>query len=202
MCYIVLILTENNKMPLHPSPRQTQILEWLQTQTPLTIEELVLRLGVSLMTVHRDLDQLANMGLVRKYHGGVSLLEQEVVTANIEPLCRMCHIQISPRTAFTIHLVNGEQILACCPHCGLLMMVNLLDIASALAKDFLYGRSVNVFQAGFVFSSEVALCCEPSVLCFNALHEAEKFVQGFGGQAMTYRQAIAFLQAHHSGHEH
>ena len=37
-----------------------------------TVAELAELTGVSLMTVHRDIAELADRGILRKYHGGVS----------------------------------------------------------------------------------------------------------------------------------
>jgi DeoR/GlpR family transcriptional regulator of sugar metabolism len=44
-----------------------------------TITELATALGVSEMTVRRDIEQLATDGQVRKVHGGVTVLTQEVL---------------------------------------------------------------------------------------------------------------------------
>ncbi len=60
-----------------PNRRQAQIVAWLQENDTLTIKELVTRLNVSAMTVHRDLDKLAAEGLVQKVHGGVKLAPEE-----------------------------------------------------------------------------------------------------------------------------
>ncbi len=62
---------------LIPSGRQQQILTWLETEQRLTIKQLVDRFYVSGMTIHRDLDKLAEKGLVTKVHGGVELAVTE-----------------------------------------------------------------------------------------------------------------------------
>ena len=56
-----------------PTARRRQILELLDTRRMLTVQELVAELGVSAMTVHRDLDRLAADGYLTKTRGGATL---------------------------------------------------------------------------------------------------------------------------------
>ncbi|GAB3144831.1 DeoR/GlpR family DNA-binding transcription regulator [Amycolatopsis stemonae] len=49
-----------------------------------SIADLVELTGVSHMTVHRDVDELARRGLVRKYRGGVSAMPSTVFESNAE----------------------------------------------------------------------------------------------------------------------
>ncbi|WP_433872360.1 DeoR/GlpR family DNA-binding transcription regulator [Saccharopolyspora sp. CA-218241] len=61
--------------PKKQSPRllrQQKIIDHVVAQGFASAAELSALTGVSLMTVHRDLDDLATRGLLRKYHGGVS----------------------------------------------------------------------------------------------------------------------------------
>jgi DeoR family glycerol-3-phosphate regulon repressor len=55
------------------SARQERIVEILRTTPSITIIELAQRLAVSGETVRRDLQVLADDGIVQKFHGGVSL---------------------------------------------------------------------------------------------------------------------------------
>jgi DeoR/GlpR family transcriptional regulator of sugar metabolism len=52
--------------------RRRQLLKLVQNKKSIGLEELVERLGVSRMTVHRDLDLLAARRLLRKQRGGAS----------------------------------------------------------------------------------------------------------------------------------
>src|SRR5690625_741604 len=52
--------------------RQQTIADYVLAKGVATPNELTEVAGASLMTVHRDLDELARRGLLRKFHGGVS----------------------------------------------------------------------------------------------------------------------------------
>ena len=54
-------------------PRHSQIVDLVQTQGPQTIEALAERCGVTLQTVRRDVQRLADAGLLARFHGGVRL---------------------------------------------------------------------------------------------------------------------------------
>lgn len=183
-----------------PSERQQQIIAWLQTEKRLTIKQLVDRFNVSGMTVHRDLDRLAQEGKVIKVHGGAELVAQESGVGEGTAVCQLCGGHVMARTAFTVMRQDGEKLCACCPHCGILLMQQIEDIGSALTPDFLHGRRVNVYQAYFVVGSEVQVCCLPSTICFATQAEAGKFQRGFGGDVMNYIEAAAHLKDCHHGH--
>lgn len=55
------------------SPRQERIVDILRATPSISTAELAHRLAVSGETVRRDLQALADDGIVRKYHGGASL---------------------------------------------------------------------------------------------------------------------------------
>jgi DeoR family transcriptional regulator of aga operon len=56
-------------------PREDQILRELQRKGNLSLDELIADLGASAASVRRDLAQLESRGLVRRTHGGVTLVE-------------------------------------------------------------------------------------------------------------------------------
>ncbi len=172
--------------------RQNQIIELLTERGSVQVEDLVNLLGVSKMTVHRDLDALEAEGRLRKVHGGAALAD----TAQSNE-CSFCHGTIPPdsRSKVTMHMADGTHHHACCPHCGLLELPSLGNtVASVLVTDFLYGRVVNARSATYVVNPGLSICCAPTTLAFQAQSDAERFQQGFGGQVLNLTRAIDVLR--------
>ncbi|MCU0514696.1 MAG: DeoR family transcriptional regulator [Anaerolineae bacterium] len=180
-----------------PPARRRRILAWLQTETTLSIEVLVSRLGVSAMTIHRDLDQLAREGLVQKSYGRATLVEPRPEAPAGAEVCRVCGTPVTQRTGFWLQMATGPAWHACCPHCGL-MLFNAFQpqVAAAFTRDFLYARLVNAMKALYVVNSRVHLCCLPGLLCFASPDDAASFATGFGGDVLTFEEARAYLRDH------
>ncbi len=64
-----------------PNPRQAQLLEEVQARGSVTVEALADKLSVTLQTVRRDVQRMADAGLVARFHGGVRVLSS--TTENI-----------------------------------------------------------------------------------------------------------------------
>ncbi len=60
-------------LKMNLNPRHTQLLDEVRHQGPQTIEALAERFGVTLQTVRRDVQRLAEAGLLSRFHGGVRL---------------------------------------------------------------------------------------------------------------------------------
>lgn len=56
-----------------PNPRQLALLEEVRARGAVSVERLALRLDVTMQTVRRDVQRLADAGLLLRFHGGVSL---------------------------------------------------------------------------------------------------------------------------------
>jgi DeoR/GlpR family transcriptional regulator of sugar metabolism len=68
---------------LPPSERQGRIAEVVLGKGTVAAQELVGMFGVSLMTIHRDLDELERRGIVRKFRGGVTAQPSGVFESNV-----------------------------------------------------------------------------------------------------------------------
>lgn len=64
--------------------RQAAIMDHVMEAGFASAADLVELTGRSLMTVHRDIDDLATRGLIRKFHGGVSALPTSVFESSSE----------------------------------------------------------------------------------------------------------------------
>src|SRR5436309_15832674 len=64
-----------------PNPRQAELLDAVRAQGALSVEALAEKFGVTLQTVRRDVQRLAEAGLLARFHGGVRLAES--TTENI-----------------------------------------------------------------------------------------------------------------------
>jgi DeoR family glycerol-3-phosphate regulon repressor len=56
---------------MKPNPRQLTLLAEVQRQGSVTVEQLAEQLGVTLQTVRRDVQRMADDGLLARFHGGV-----------------------------------------------------------------------------------------------------------------------------------
>jgi DeoR family glycerol-3-phosphate regulon repressor len=56
---------------VNTNPRQLLLLEQVRERKSATVEQLAETLGVTLQTVRRDVQRLAEIGLLTRFHGGV-----------------------------------------------------------------------------------------------------------------------------------
>ena len=172
--------------------RRQYILDQLDQKGSVQIQELSQELGISTMTVHRDLDQLAADGHLQKVRGGA--VARQIARAE-EDECPTCHGPIHRRNPMILHLQNGTHRQTCCAHCGLMALASSpAEFNAALATDFLYGRTVNAQSATYIVSPRITVCCTPTILAFERRADADSFQQGFGGQLMSMKSAIEFLR--------
>jgi DeoR family glycerol-3-phosphate regulon repressor len=56
---------------VNSNPRQLKLLNTVRTRGSVTVEQLAEMLDVTLQTVRRDVQRLADEGLLTRFHGGV-----------------------------------------------------------------------------------------------------------------------------------
>ncbi|MBI3170777.1 MAG: DeoR family transcriptional regulator [Chloroflexi bacterium] len=178
-------------MPVSSINREKQILEYLRNNGNASIQQLAEAFGVSNMTIHRDLNRLAENGRVQKKHGGAILVSS--VSDERDSTCAMCSKPVSQRTVFIVKFENGEEKRTCCAHCGLMLQSRTHNIWQTLTTDYLYGHMISAGQAYYLTGSDVNICCVPSVLAFSSKQDAEKFQKGFGGQVLSMNDTVHYL---------
>lgn len=172
--------------------REQKILEYLHKWGSASIQELADEFGVSKMTIHRDLNKLMETGKVHKKHGGVTL-PAAGIRIQEQYVCAMCGKPVVQRIVFIVMLENGEEVRACCAHCGLMMQSRAQGVWQSLTADYLHGHMISAGQAFYLVGSEVSVCCVPSVLAFGSKAEAEKFQKGFGGRLLGMGETIQHM---------
>src|SRR5690625_6078644 len=91
-----------------PVERLHRIKELIQKKKNLKISDLSKELGVSEMTIHRDLKPLVEEGLVTKTFGGVSLNETEQTKLTQQEECVLCQSRPNERFSYRIFLANNK----------------------------------------------------------------------------------------------
>lgn len=173
-----------------PIERLECIKDLIQKNGNLKISELSKQLGVSEMTIHRDLKPLIEDGMVFKTFGGISLASPTTrVTA--KDACVFCYRPIDNRQAYRLILQDNTTEIACCAHCGLLRHRQLHDkVLQAICHDFFRQTTISAFAAWYVMNTSAHIgCCQPQVITFAWWEQADKFVRGFGGDVYSFQQA-------------
>lgn len=77
-------MSESASPRLSRTVRQRKIIDFLSGVASATPAELADLTQVSLMTIHRDIEDLAHRGILRRFHGGVSVLPTSVFESSSE----------------------------------------------------------------------------------------------------------------------
>lgn len=176
-----------------PIDRRKQILTWLDEVKSLRVAEISERLMVSEMTVYRDIAVLVKDGTVLKTSNGISLVEN---TPDVPQGCAYCTKAIHNRLSVQFILNNQEIEQTCCMHCGLLRYNEIeTKVSQVICRDFLKDTTLSAKRAFFLMESQVHMnCCQPEILTFASSEQAQQFQKGFGGQIMTFQEALIAIE--------
>lgn len=175
-----------------PIERRQRIKQLLQARESIKISELSEQLGVSEMTVHRDVKQLVAEGAVMKTFGGITRVHTVTNGQAVLEHCVTCSRTINERLAYRLILPGNVIENACCAHCGLLRHRQLDEhVIQAICYDFFMQTTTSAPSAWYVLNTSLHIgCCEPQVLTFADRTHAEKFVTGFGGEVYSFAEAM------------
>lgn len=116
------------------NPRQTEILQALKLQRDQSIEALAQRHGVSVQTVRRDVQRLADEGLLERFHGGVRLL-----TSTTENLAYRQRQAMRAEAKAAI----GREVARHVPH-GCSLFMNIGTTVEAVARALMHHQGLRV----------------------------------------------------------
>ncbi|MDF3836329.1 DeoR/GlpR family DNA-binding transcription regulator [Cupriavidus basilensis] len=130
------------------NPRQTALLEEVRTQGFASIDELARKFGVTLQTVRRDVNLLAENGMLARFHGGVrvegstveNIAYRQRQVLNAEGKARIARAVASAVPEGCSLILNigttvEEIARALMHHRGLRVITNNLNVASILADN-------------------------------------------------------------------
>lgn len=130
------------------NPRQTALLEEVRNQGFASIEELARKFGVTLQTVRRDVNLLAENGMLARFHGGVrmdhstteNIAYRQRQSLNAEGKARIARAVASAVPEGCSLILNigttvEEIARALIHHRGLRVITNNLHVANILADN-------------------------------------------------------------------
>jgi DeoR/GlpR family transcriptional regulator of sugar metabolism len=180
------------KRPALARQRQTLILERVREQGGVRVTDLVRELGVSDMTVRRDLELLDERGLIEKVHGGAAAIDG---SALFEPgftvksglmeaekglIAASAASMVAPGTAIAVSAGTTTYALAkrLTDIAGLTVLTNSVPVADVLYRD---GRSdQTVILSGGVRTPSDALVGPFAVEVIRSLHVDSVFMGTHG----------------------
>ena len=133
---------------MNSNPRQITLLKAVQAQGAVTVEQLAETLGVTLQTVRRDVQRLAESGQVTRFHGGVRLPSSTTenighpqrVSLNAEAKARIARsvaAAVPNDCSLILNIGTTTEAIAraLSRHTGLRVITNNLNVASILSVN-------------------------------------------------------------------
>ena len=133
---------------MNPNPRQLTLLAVVQAQGSVTVEHLADQLGVTLQTVRRDVQRLADNGLLTRFHGGVrapgstvdNIAHQQrenLNTAGKLRIARAVAAAVPNNCSLMLNIGTTTECIAraLVRHLGLRVITNNLNVATTLSAN-------------------------------------------------------------------
>ena len=177
-----------------PIERQKQILSWLKDEGTLKVSDISRNLNVSEMTIYRDIKPLIDEQKIVKTSNGITLTKEIDNSSNH---CSYCFKGINTKLSVQLIKINHQIEQTCCIHCGLLRYRDIQqEISQIICRDFLHDTTLSAKTGFFLINPDLHTnCCQPQVLTFNSIDEANKFQMGFGGDIYNFELVIDALNS-------
>lgn len=133
---------------MNPNPRQLKLLAVVQAKGSVTVEELADTLDVTLQTVRRDVQRLADEGLLSRFHGGVrvpsstieNIAHQQRESLNADGKTRIARLvaaAVPNDCSLILNIGTTTEAIAraLLQHSGLRVITNNLNVASILSAN-------------------------------------------------------------------
>jgi len=107
--------------------------------------------------------------------------------------CVQCGMDLNKyrHSLYTIQWKDGTVTKTCGVQCGLTQHLMHPDaFKSSTATDLITNREFPAADGFYVFKSSVTTDMGPGFIAFKDRTNAEKFQKGFGGQVVTYEEAL------------
>ena len=93
---------------------------------------------------------------------------------------------------YVVTTTDGQTHVTCGVQCGLTLHLRFKEKwKSATATDLLSNRPFDAEAGFYVYKSSVITDMSPGFIAFKRREDAEKFARGFGGDVVTYQEALA-----------
>jgi DeoR family transcriptional regulator, glycerol-3-phosphate regulon repressor len=158
---------------MDPNPRQLTLLSVVQAQGSVTVEELAEKLDVTLQTVRRDVQRLADEGLLKRFHGGVrtpgstieNIAHQQRESLHAEGKARIARdvaAAVPNDCSLILNIGTTTEAIAraLLAHTGLRVITNNLNVASILSSN---DRSEVIVVGGVVRGRDRGIVGEAAV---------------------------------------
>ena len=107
--------------------------------------------------------------------------------------CKNCGMDVNkfPHTKYLVRTSVGEEWVACGVQCGLTLHLHLKDkFRSGTALDLFTNKPFDARMGFYVYKSTAITDMAPGFISFASRSNAEKFAKGFGGQVVSYEEAL------------